>query len=56
VEECQGSIVEDEMDEFENDPDKPCTFKTGYACGGCTRGFWRLIRRAVTRAINRPTI
>jgi hypothetical protein len=22
--------VEEEMDEFENDPDKPCTFRKGY--------------------------
>jgi hypothetical protein len=47
VEEGQGSIVEDEMEDLESDPYKTCIFKRRYVSGGCTRRFWRLMQSAV---------
>jgi hypothetical protein len=35
LEEGQGTIAEDEMDNIDKDPEKMKTFKTGYASGGC---------------------
>jgi hypothetical protein len=35
IEEGQGTIAEDEMDNIDKDPEKMKTFKTGYASGGC---------------------
>lgn len=34
VEEGQGTLAEDEMDDIERDPSKMRLFKTGYASGG----------------------